>query len=829
MPIVRMKPPASGRRNAVLFSGRMYVSTPDAAIDVYDFDVAVLESNGWRQEVAVGGLQTLSVPYNSFLIGAAQGTIVATIANKNPNSTLVFGTGGNALSVPGSLQISGNEIQVGPTPPGTPTVITFGLVETLAPVQTNGLSASAINAPAGVPVNTAVPTIDDTTPTEGQLLTGTNGTWTNSPTGFAYQWFRNGSTAISGATAITYTPVTADVGQTLSLRVTASNGSGSGAPAMSAATSAVAAAGGVPVNTVLPAITGTAAVAQTLSVSNGTWTNTPAGFTYQWKRAGVDIAGAAANSYALIVRDQGKAITCAVTASNGSGSGAPATSAATAAVISELAAITVPTANLMALYSMIKTNAWAGNCIRVRRSSDNTEQDIGFAGNVVDWAAADSFTAGANLFVTTWYDQSGNARDLTQATQAQQPQFNRESHRRGVRPWTQPLSTGQGTPARLLNTTGFNFNTNSFTIYLLDQARNTRGNANNFDITSAAGATSRATLFHGNEVRLSAAVPGNAGELLTTNIAALSALVVSSGVTAFAEVNGADTTISPVSSSQVVDGLRLGDAVTFNFGNCADYFFCALYDVAHDAATVDTNRAAFVNGFVAPPAVTSCVVYGGSSLITSSSNTKAKTLPYVAGFGRLAVDDDPAIFALGALEGWDAVSCGIAGRMLETEDNELTGDCTNAYNAALAKNVYVMDAPSNDFVDDAGTFDGPYADQAAAEAAADNIYNTITLPFVSGLIGLGYDVVVPTCIPRSGFDQSTNFQEYARLRYNTNVRNGAVANNYTVSDRCSVAPFNAVNPSTPFDQTYYAADDIHCRDAGYALLAQIDRTAILAA
>lgn len=95
-------------------------------------------------------------------------------------------------------------------------------------------------APPAVPVNTALPTIDDTTPTEGELLTATNGSWTNSPTGFTYEWLR-GAGVISGATSVTYTPVSADVGNTLSVRVTASNGFGAGAPATSAATSAVSA------------------------------------------------------------------------------------------------------------------------------------------------------------------------------------------------------------------------------------------------------------------------------------------------------------------------------------------------------------------------------------------------------------------------------------------------------------------------------------------------------------------------------------------------------------------------------------------------------------
>jgi hypothetical protein len=66
---------------------------------------------------------------------------------------------------------------------------------------------------------------------------------------------------------------------------------------------------------------------------------------------------------------------------------------------------------------------YVGNCIRVRRSSDNAEQNIGFVGNYLDTAALNTFCSGTNGFVTTWYDQSGNTNNATQITAANQPQI----------------------------------------------------------------------------------------------------------------------------------------------------------------------------------------------------------------------------------------------------------------------------------------------------------------------------------------------------------------------------------------------------------------------
>jgi hypothetical protein len=81
--------------------------------------------------------------------------------------------------------------------------------------------------------------------------------------------------------------------------------------------------------------------------------------------------------------------------------------------------------NAAAAYSLRKLrSAYTGSAIRVRRSSDNTEQDIGFSVlGGLDTSSLTSFCGSGNGFVTTWYDQSGNARNVTQSTAANQPQI----------------------------------------------------------------------------------------------------------------------------------------------------------------------------------------------------------------------------------------------------------------------------------------------------------------------------------------------------------------------------------------------------------------------
>ena len=78
-----------------------------------------------------------------------------------------------------------------------------------------------------------------------------------------------------------------------------------------------------------------------------------------------------------------------------------------------------------AAYSLrLLDSTYTGSAIRVRRSSDNTEQDIGF--NVfgeLNTVSLTAFAGTGDAFVKTWYDQSGSSNDATQTTTASQPKI----------------------------------------------------------------------------------------------------------------------------------------------------------------------------------------------------------------------------------------------------------------------------------------------------------------------------------------------------------------------------------------------------------------------
>lgn len=77
-----------------------------------------------------------------------------------------------------------------------------------------------------------------------------------------------------------------------------------------------------------------------------------------------------------------------------------------------------------AAYSLRRLRtAYTGDAVRVRRSNDNAEADIGFSNNELDTTALAAHCGSNDGFVKTWYDQSGNTNDATQTSTGSQPKI----------------------------------------------------------------------------------------------------------------------------------------------------------------------------------------------------------------------------------------------------------------------------------------------------------------------------------------------------------------------------------------------------------------------
>jgi hypothetical protein len=80
--------------------------------------------------------------------------------------------------------------------------------------------------------------------------------------------------------------------------------------------------------------------------------------------------------------------------------------------------------NAIGAYSFRKLRtAYTGNCIRIRRSNDNSEQDIAFVSNYIDTVSMKTFVGANNGFIVNWYNQADTGRTASQSTSTAQPRI----------------------------------------------------------------------------------------------------------------------------------------------------------------------------------------------------------------------------------------------------------------------------------------------------------------------------------------------------------------------------------------------------------------------
>ncbi|WP_199758693.1 hypothetical protein, partial [Aquabacterium soli] len=210
-----------------------------------------------------------------------------------------------------------------------------GKAITVRAVYTDGQgTAEAVHSTA----TSAVANINDA-PTGAVTITGTlaqGQTLTASDTladmdglgTVTYHWLLDG--VDSGASGNTYALTQSDVGKTVTVRATYTDGYGAAESVDSLTTGAVADANDAPTGNVL--IVGTPTQGETLTASNTLADADGLGaITYQWWRDGVN-TGATGGTYVLSQADVGKAITVRAVYTDGQGMAEAVDSAATSAV-----------------------------------------------------------------------------------------------------------------------------------------------------------------------------------------------------------------------------------------------------------------------------------------------------------------------------------------------------------------------------------------------------------------------------------------------------------------------------------------------------------------
>lgn len=162
--------------------------------------------------------------------------------------------------------------------------------------------------------------------------------WSAADTSFGYQWQSNGA-AVRGATSREYSPTPGDLGQRLSVRVTATR-EGYATRTVASSVTEVVLPGTLAA--AAPGIVGSAVVGETLTAEVAAWKPRTPKLSFRWKRDGRTIAGATTAEYRLVAADAGKRLTVTVRGALKGYSPAGRSSAPTGPVLRPLTATGAP-------------------------------------------------------------------------------------------------------------------------------------------------------------------------------------------------------------------------------------------------------------------------------------------------------------------------------------------------------------------------------------------------------------------------------------------------------------------------------------------------------
>ncbi|MEM9700014.1 MAG: putative Ig domain-containing protein [Pseudomonadota bacterium] len=172
-------------------------------------------------ETLVTDLLISGTPTLNAQVGAAYSFVPTVNGGQTPYS---FDLAGGSLPDGLSLSTATGAITGTPTAPRTAAGIILRVTDfggRMASLPAFDLTVASMP----VPVNTGVPVLNPTAPTEGETVSVTTGSWTNAPTGYAYRWYYNGVLQ-AGEIGASHTPQTGSANTVLTAEVRAENTGG---------------------------------------------------------------------------------------------------------------------------------------------------------------------------------------------------------------------------------------------------------------------------------------------------------------------------------------------------------------------------------------------------------------------------------------------------------------------------------------------------------------------------------------------------------------------------------------------------------------------------
>lgn len=452
---------------------------------------------------------------------------------------------------------------------------------------------------------------------------------------------------------------------------------------------------------------------------------------------------------------------------------------------SQVGSINMPTANLLALYSVLQQRGYNGPSMRVQRSSDNAQADVQFKNGVADIATAMTFAGSGTLCIVKWYDESGNGHDSPDVSCGTAPAFTNFNMINNIPGVT--FFTGS---AVLDIPTTLSTNSQSETVYAVHAPIAASGAVFQLNTVNTQDNSLLMGLFQYPDAIYNAG--GNLNTGVYSNMQPEISVITSSSTSKTYNLNdkvvtGIGTTPSATSTGGLIGSLSSG-----GFNYLGQAYMLAIYSAVHSQTLINTTKSALYSSFSINHNPIFFLNLTGDSITEGTGSSYGVNNPFQAA---------PLFKDFGIVR-----NSGRFGQALSTGLSNVTADVTNTFHSELSINI---------FVDQLGESD--ICNNSTPEATV--LANMKT--YVADAKAAGFTVGVASLI----YDNSSNCRpgsanDNARIQYNTDMKAFASTGGYFVVDYDSI-------PQLQFPQAAgYSSDGVHPTTLGYSLMAPVLANAV---
>ncbi len=440
---------------------------------------------------------------------------------------------------------------------------------------------------------------------------------------------------------------------------------------------------------------------------------------------------------------------------------------------------TVGTAPSLVLGTKKLIASYAGSCVK-----DTNGVDIGFSGVTINTPS------NSNIGLQTWYDQTTNGNNCTQATSANQPLLKSANKMRGALQGI-TMDALVGSPKLFSIPAGVAFDRRAMTAFVVTASNRSYNTNMELAIGNSSGSMclyadigQTHSLYNGAPTRGSRVPRFNPSVNVMRGGASASRIM-----TDVTTDNFSAATVGTGTGGSIGGGGGFG--ASFNYsGEC---FAVVFYPAALSDADTALVKAALETAFGISYAQNRLLVIDGDS-ITDGSGRDVDLM-----------NEPRYIYETMALDA-HVYNMGVAGTSVQTEYGRRVAKWAAVARSDSAKKVVRLCIGSNDLKNAGGV-----------AGTGTTIWTSYMLPYIQYITGLGYTLAVGTVIPRN--DSWTAGYETERLAFNQLIKDNASTYGYTVIDYCSLTQFDTQSDAN--NTTYYAGDTIHPKSAGYQVRAAL--------